>query len=174
MHCSDSSVLIHQVPSRLLAQPFSSKHSIWPFHGYGSLLLDCIRCWIFVLSCASLAPPGADSWYVGLVPHLFCPICLRCELDECVQGHVHPRTLCLVLLHEVCVDASQHGLVCNDENILASFQLHDDGLKSNNNVTVRLAASITVVILVLVAGGEIFGIPILDFLVCQAVANSRV
>jgi len=61
----------------------------------------------------------------------------------------------------------------DDENVLGSFKFHDDWLQSNDNITVRLSSSISVVVLVVVAGTEVFRVLALDFLVGHAVAETR-
>ena len=62
----------------------------------------------------------------------------------------------------------------DDENVLASLQLHDDGFQSNDNIPIRLSTEIAVVVLVLVALRKVLGVFLLDFAVGQAVANTRI
>lgn len=127
-----------------------------------------------MLRRATLSAPRADGRDVGLPSLLVGAVCPGGELDERVQRHVHPGTLGLVLLHEVGVDASQDRLVRHDQDVLAALQLHDDGLEADHHVTVRLAPAVPVVVLVLVAGCEVVGEPVLDLLVREPVAYTRV
>lgn len=83
---------------------------------------------ILMFCGASFSTPRAYRGDIRFIPDLFGSICSRCQLDECVQWDIHPRALGLVLLHEVCVNASQYGLVSHDENIFASLQFHNDWL----------------------------------------------
>jgi hypothetical protein len=64
--------------------------------------------------------------------------------------------------------------VGDDEDVLAALELHDDGLKTDDDVAVRLAAAVSVVVLVLVAGGEVLGEAVLDLLVRQAIADAGI
>lgn len=115
---------------------------------------------------AAFAPPGAHRWNIGLVPHFFCTVRPRRQFNERVQRHIHPGTLGLVVLHKVGIYAAKHSLVRHNQNVLATFQFHNDWLQANNNVTVRFSAGIPVVVLVFVAGNKVLGVTILDFLVC--------
>lgn len=85
---------------------------------------------------ASLASPCADGRDVSLVPLFLRTIGLRCELDQCVQWNVHPGALCLILLHKIGVNAAQDRLMGDDKNILTALELHDDGFKADDNVTI--------------------------------------
>ena len=49
------------------------------------------------------------------------------------------------------LQAAQDGLVADNEDVLLPLELHDDGLEPDDNVAVRLAATVAVVELVLVA-----------------------
>lgn len=137
-------------------------------------VLQSLRGRVLVLRRAALGAPRAHGRYVGLPPLLDGAVGLGRELDEGVQGHIHPGALGLVLLHEVCVDAAQDGLVGDDEDVLATLELHDDGLETDDDVAVRFAAAVSVVVLVIVAGGEVLGEAVLDLLVCQAIADAGI
>jgi hypothetical protein len=39
--------------------------------------------------------------------------------------------------------------VTDDEDVLLTFELHDDGLKSDDDVSIRFSSSVSVVVLVL-------------------------
>jgi hypothetical protein len=62
--------------------------------------------------------------------------------------------------------------VGDDKNIFTSLQFHDDGFKADNNVAIRLSATISVVVLVFITGGKVLGISVLDLLVGQAITYS--
>ena len=62
----------------------------------------------------------------------------------------------------------------DNDNILGSFQLHDDRFQANHNITIRFAAAVPIVELVLVTLNEVFRIHVLDFLVRHAVANASI
>lgn len=127
-----------------------------------------------MLGCAALATPCAYGRNVGFVANLFRAIGPGSQFDEGVQGHVHPRALRLVLFHEIGVDAAQNGLVRDNENVFAALKLHDDGFEADDNVAVRLSGGIAIVVLVVVTRDKILGIPVFDFLVGQAIADTRV
>lgn len=91
-----------------------------------------------------------------------------------MQGDVHPRALGLILLHEVGVDASQDGLMSYNENVFASFQLHNYGLEANNHIAVRFTSSVAVIVFVFVTCSKVVRKSILDFLIGQSVADARV
>ena len=91
-----------------------------------------------------------------------------------MQWHFHPRTLLLRHVHIVGVDAPQDCLVRDNNHIFTPLQLHDDRLQSDDDIAVRFAAPVAVVVLVLVAGREILGVAFGDFLVCETVADARV
>lgn len=62
----------------------------------------------------------------------------------------------------------------NDENILTALQLHDDGLKTNNNITVGLSATIAVVVFIIVTGGKVLRELFLDFGVCETITDTSI
>lgn len=64
--------------------------------------------------------------------------------------------------------------MCDDQNVLAALQLHDDRLEPNHNVAIRLSTQIAVIVLVFVALGKVLGILLLDLGVGQAVAYAGV
>lgn len=129
---------------------------------------------ILVSRRAAFAPPRADRGDVGGFHHLLGMIRLGSQLDQGMEGNRHPWAQLLVLLHEIGIDAADDGLVADDQNILAPLQLHDDGLESDDDIAIRLAASVAVVVLVFVAGREILGEGILDFLVGHTIADTGV
>lgn len=119
-------------------------------------------------------PKRADGGDVGLKALLLGGVRAGRQLDERVQGHFHPRALLLRDVHVVCVDASQDGLVRDDDDVLATLELHDDGLEPDDHVAVRLPAAVAVVVLVVVARLEVFRVAVRDLLVREAVAEARV
>lgn len=62
----------------------------------------------------------------------------------------------------------------HDKYVIAPLQLHDDRLQADNDIAVRFATPVAVVVLVFVAGGEIFRVGFGDFRVCEAIAGARV
>ena len=62
----------------------------------------------------------------------------------------------------------------HDNNVLAAFELHDDGLQAYDDVAIALTAAVPVVVLVVVARLEVFGVLVGDFLVGETVADTRV
>ena len=91
-----------------------------------------------------------------------------------MQWNLHPRTLLLRHVHVIRVDAPQHGLMRHDDDILAAFQLHDDGLKSDDHVAIGFSAAVAIVVFIVVSRFEVFGVAVRNLLVRQAVANARV
>lgn len=98
----------------------------------------------------------------------------RGELDERVQRNFHPGRFLLRNIHIVRVNASQHSLVSDNQNILTPLELHDDGFETDDHVAVTLAATIPIVVLVIIPRFEVLRIPIRDLLVRQAVAYSGI
>lgn len=119
-------------------------------------------------------PKGADSRNVPFESLLFRPICSWCQLDDSVEWNFHPRRLLLRYIHVVSVDASQNCLMRNNDDVLASFQLHDDGLQPDDDVSVAFAPAISVIVLVIIPSLEIFRIPLFNFRISKAVADARV
>ncbi len=62
----------------------------------------------------------------------------------------------------------------HDNDIFASFQLHDDGFQTDNDIAIAFAASVSVIVFVVVAGFEVFGVLSFDFGVGEAIADARV
>ena len=56
----------------------------------------------------------------------------------------------------------------NDNNVLTPFKFHDNRLQSNNDIAVRFAASVPVIVFVIVAGLEVLGELLGNFLVLQS------
>lgn len=121
-----------------------------------------------------LLPPRADGRHIGKHALLLGLVRARRQLDQAVQRHLHPRALLLRRPHEVRVDAPQHRLVRDDEDVLAALQLHDDGLQPDDDVAVALPAQVAVVVLVLVPRLEVRRVFLLDLGVRQAVADAAV
>lgn len=89
-----------------------------------------------MLGRAAFAPPCADSGNVGFVAYLLGAIGSGRQFDESVKRNVHPGALGLVLLHKVSIDATQNSLVRDNEDVLASLELHNDRLETNDHITV--------------------------------------
>src|SRR5690242_4621676 len=111
----------------------------------------CVSLGLLVLGLTALSPPRADRGDICLESLLLRRVRLGRELDERVERDLHPRTLFLRHVHEVCVYAPQDGLVCDDQDVFAALEFHDDGLQPDHYVAVRLAAEVAVVVLILVA-----------------------
>jgi hypothetical protein len=118
---------------------------------------------IMVLRCATLGSPGAHSWDVGLILLSDCPVGPRSQLHERVQRDVHPRTLLLADVLEIRVEAPDDRLVRDDEDVLGPFELHDDRLQTNDNVTVGFTTLVAVVVFVFVPCSEVLGVFFFDF-----------
>lgn len=127
-----------------------------------------------MLRRGTLSTPGRDGGNISLEALLLGAVGAGSQLDEGVQRDLHPGRLRLRYVHEVRVDAAQNSLVGHDDDVLATLELHDDGLQADDDVTVRLTATVAVVVLVFVAGGEVLRVLVGDFLVSEAVADARV
>lgn len=64
--------------------------------------------------------------------------------------------------------------MCNNEDIFAALKLHDDGLKADDDVAVRFAAQIPVVVFVFITLRKVLGILLFYLCVGQTIANSGV
>lgn len=53
----------------------------------------------------------------------------------------------------------------HDEDVFATLQLHDDGFKADDDVTVGLAAEVPVIVFIFIALAEILWELLLDFTV---------
>ena len=62
----------------------------------------------------------------------------------------------------------------HNNNVLAPLKFHDDGLQTYDDVAIALTATVPVVVLVVVARLEVFGVLVGDFLVGETVADTRV
>ena len=91
---------------------------------------------ILVLGDAAFSAPRADGRDLRIVALLLGAVGARGQLDERVERDGHPRGVGLRLLHEVGVDAAQHGLVGHDEDVLRALELHDDGLQADHHVAI--------------------------------------
>lgn len=127
-----------------------------------------------MLSGAALATPRADGLDFSLVDLYLGAVGPRRELHERVKRYWYPGAFFLCLLHKVGIDATNDGLVRNDENVLAALQFHDDGLEADHYIPVALTAAVAVVVLVFVASLEIFRVHVGDLLVRHAVADTSV
>ena len=121
-----------------------------------------------------LTPKRAHGRDIRLEPLLLGPVRPRRQLDERVQRHLHPGALLLRHIHVIRIDAPQHRLVRDDDDVLAPFQLHDDGFEPDDDVAVGFPAPVAVVVLVVVARLEVFRVAVRNVLVREAVADARV
>lgn len=62
----------------------------------------------------------------------------------------------------------------DDQDILRPLQLHDDGLETDDDVAVRLAPAVAVVVLVIITRSEILWVLLLDFGVGETVADAGI
>ena len=62
----------------------------------------------------------------------------------------------------------------DDDDILAPFQFHDDGLQADDYIAVGFTTTVAVVVFVVIAGFEILRVTVGDFLVGEAVAHTAV
>lgn len=121
-----------------------------------------------------LTPKRTNRRNIRLEPLLLGTIRPRRQLDKRMQRHLHPRTLLLRHIHIIRINTPQHSLMRHNYDILAALQLHNDRLQPNDDVAVGFAAAVAVVVLVVVAGAEIFRVTVRDFLIGEAVADARV
>lgn len=94
-----------------------------------------------MLGNTTLGTPCGDCLDASLVSLDLRTVCTRSELEEGVKGDVEPWGLLLGFLHEVCVDATEDGLVGDDEDVFGALEFHDDGLETDDNVTVAVGRS---------------------------------
>lgn len=64
--------------------------------------------------------------------------------------------------------------MCDDQDVLAAFQLHYDRLKSNDNIAIRLSPKVAVVVLVFIALCKVLRVLLLNLSVGQAIAYTRI
>lgn len=57
------------------------------------------------------------------------------------------------------------GVSRDDDNVLTSLQFHDDGFEADDHITIRFASTIAIIILVIIAGLEVFRILVCDLLI---------
>ena len=62
----------------------------------------------------------------------------------------------------------------HNDDILAPFQLHDNGFKPYNHIPIALPAPVAIIVLVVVSRAEVLGVAVGDLLVGEAVADARV
>ena len=120
---------------------------------------------LLMLRRTPLSPKCADSRYIALESDLLSTIRPRRQFNQRMQWHLHPRTLLLRHIHVVGVYTPQHCLVRHYDNILAPFQFHDDGFETDHDVSIGFPAPVAVVVFVIVAGAEVFGVAVCNFLV---------
>ena len=136
------------------------------------ILMSILR--LLMLRRTSLLPKRAHRRNIRLKPHFLRTIRPRRQLNQRMQRHFHPRTLLLRYVHVVGIYTSQHGLVRDDDDVLAALEFHDYGFEADYHVAVGFTAAVAVVVFVVVAGAEVFGVAVGDFLVGEAVADARV
>lgn len=62
----------------------------------------------------------------------------------------------------------------HDDDVLTAFQFHDDGFETDDHISVGLPAAVAVIVLIVIAGFEVFGVAVRYFLVGKAIADARV
>lgn len=62
----------------------------------------------------------------------------------------------------------------DDEDVLGPLQLHDDGLQADYDIAIRLAAAVSVVVLVVIAGFKVFRVLVFDVGVREPVTNTSI
>lgn len=143
-------------------------------------LHDDIRLILFVrifwrmLCRTPLLPPRRYGRDVRLEALLFRAVRARRQLDQRVQRNLHPGALLLGHVVEVGVNAPKHRLVRHDDHVLAALQLHDNRLQPDDHVPVRLAAAVSVIVLVLVPCRKVLWVSFLNFFVRESIADAAV
>lgn len=62
----------------------------------------------------------------------------------------------------------------DDNDIITALQLHDDWLKTDDHVAIRLPPAVAVVVFIVVAGLKVLREAVLDLLVGEAIADAAV
>ncbi len=55
--------------------------------------------------------------------------------------------------------------MCNDDDVLTPLKFHNDRFEADDHISIRFAATVAVIILVVVAGLEVFGKLFRDLLI---------
>ena len=76
------------------------------------------------------------------------------------------------LVQKISQQAAQHRLMGNHQNVLLTFQFHDDGFQSRHEILVRFTSRVAVMKLGQVTRTELFGIFGLDFFVRHLLADA--
>ena len=127
--------------------------------------IDLLARSSLMLCSTPFTPKRTDCRNVSLEALLLRTIRSRCQFDQRMQRNLHPRALLLRHIHVIRIDAPQHRLMRNNDDILTALQFHDDGLKPNDDIAVALAATVAIIVFIIVAGAEIFGVAVCDFLI---------
>lgn len=112
-----------------------------------------------------LAPPCAHSRDIRLEPLLLGTICPWGQLDKRMQWNLHPRALLLRHIHIIRIDTPQNSLMRDNNNILAALQFHDDGFQPDDDIPIRFAPAVAIVVFVVVTRAEVFRVLVCDFLI---------
>ena len=123
---------------------------------------------------STLATPGRHSRDISLEALLISSISTRGKLDQGMERNLHPRALLLGSIEEISVNAAQNSLVSNDDDVFAALKFHDNRLKADYNIAVRLSATVAVVVLVFVASCKVLRVFVCNFFVGEAIAHTRV
>lgn len=181
--------LIHQSCASMYAQIYNYHRPQTPMHAPAmrSLTLELIHhLHPAIPAKASLALPSlmfrrtpltpkrAHSRNIRLEPLLLRRIRPRRQLNKRMQRHLHPGALLLRHVHVICIYAPQHGLMRDDDDILAAFELHDDGFQANDDVAIALAAPVPIIILVIISGPKILRVAIRNLLIRKPITDPRV
>jgi hypothetical protein len=122
---------------------------------------------IVMLRSGPFWPPGRHPWHVSLELLKLGAVRLGRQLHQRMQWHLHPGRSLGIDFHEVCVDAAQDCLVGDDEDVLGPLEFHYDWFDADDDIPVRFAASVAVVVFVVVPGLEVLGVGLFDLGVLQ-------
>ena len=166
------------MPSHLALGIFLPQQLSFPailfLHPYVYSVMTEIDHLSLVFCGAAFLPKGADGRNVRFEALFLGRVGSWGQLDQRVQRNFHPGGFLLRNVHVIRVYATQHRLMRDDENVFAPLKLHDNRLQPDDNIAVTLPATISVVVLVVVARLEVLGISIGDLLIRQAITHPRI
>lgn len=109
-----------------------------------------------------LGPVSVDSLNAQRIVLDLAFVRLGSQLDHHVQGNFQIRQLFVTLVQEISKDGSENSLVSDDEDVVLTFQFHDDWFEAKNQVRVGFTCRVSVMKLVLVSGSKVSGIMLLQ------------
>ena len=62
----------------------------------------------------------------------------------------------------------------DDDDVLTSLQFHDNRFKPDDHIAITFASTIAVVVFIVVASFEVFGVLVGDLLIGESVADTRI